>query len=131
MAQNKYGWVFVILFIFALSGSLYIVATETNVVLKQPGTTFATTIRVHEIVGNSTGQGYIVLKRNPDTPAVMDYAKIDGKSVSYFTIAEGQRVTRDIEVSLPEYLSTGRYSIDYEIYLDGEQWEMTKSFRVV
>jgi len=120
---------YIILFSIALV-SLYVILFETKLLLKQPEDNVTRVIRVHQIVGEGTGEGYILLKRNPNTPSTMDWASIDDKSVAYFTIAEMQKVEKEVIIKIPEGVMSGRYYIDYQLTLGDETWLKTMTLRV-
>jgi hypothetical protein len=128
--SRRYKVLLYILLILALLSALYFIIYETNVILKEPGTTFAATIRVHEIVGDFTGEGYIVLDRNENTPSASDWAHIENGSVAYFSLAKNQRVEKEVTIKIPDAAEKGTYYIDYRVVMGEQLWRETIKFRV-
>lgn len=130
MAQKgkQLPWIIVIIAIFGILSSCFILVTQTNLIFKQDK--FVKRIVLEPEL--DTDAGYIHLVRDERTPSTVDYARFEnGLSYVFFSISENEIVEQKVYFDTPE-LEPGRYYVLYEVkFLSGKVENGEISFRVI
>ena len=128
-SMRKKSYVYIIILISLIIGFL-ILYTQTNLIVKQSGSSFRQSI---DIQGDTDGVASLRISRNNLTPETADWVTFNhtGETILWLSLKQGQKREVIVDIDLP-IVDSGYYRYDVEIEYFGETSVETvqKGFRV-
>lgn len=90
--------------------------SQTNLFVKQPGTSFKKQISVPYSGTEDTEIVLIKAKRSQKTPSAMDWLKFENdQQFTYVSVKKGETKFVNAIIHIPQNIDSGRYYIIYEV----------------